>query len=185
MSDGKRIWFISDPHFHHANMIAGGKIAIRSQFYTVEQMNWHIIDRINATVGDHDKLYVLGDITLSRGGNTEPLQIVRELKGRKRLILGNHDHYPAPLYMAMGFEKVMGYREMAGILFSHIPCHPSQFYRFVGNVHGHTHTSLVLRDSTFGLGPVPDPRYLNVCVEPRNYIPIELGEIIERFKGVR
>lgn len=179
---GNRIWFISDPHFHHANMVAGGRIGIRDQFATVEAMDAHIVTSINNVVADHDKLYVLGDITLSRGGDVKALDIVRELKGHKRLILGNHDHYPAPLYMAAGFEKVMGYREMAGILFSHIPCHPGQFYRYTGNVHGHVHQRTVRKADGWGFDP--DPRYLNVCVEAVNYTPVELTTIIEHFKAV-
>lgn len=184
----KRIWFISDPHFHHANMVAGGKIGIRSQFQTVAEMDRHIVDSINAVVADHDKLYVLGDITLDRGGDVKSLDIVRELKGRKRLILGNHDHFPVPLYMSVGFEKVLGYREMAGLLFSHIPCHPSQFYRYKGNVHGHVHLRTVMQDNELmehlldtELEPTPDPRYINVCVEAVNYTPILLDELVARF----
>ena len=183
MSSG-RIWFISDLHFHHANMVRGGRIGIRSQFANVEQMNGYIVEAINQTVADHDKLYVLGDVTLQRGADETRLNIVRQLKGHKRLVLGNHDHFPVDAYLRAGFEKVMAYREIAGVLFSHIPCHPSQFYRFKGNVHGHTHTAFVRQgpdiqppDTNWRL----DDRYLNVCVEAVNYVPVALDEIVARF----
>lgn len=177
-----RIFFISDPHFHHANMVEGGKITLRSQFATVEAMNAAIVTGINSVVTDHDKLYVLGDITLQRGGNVHALDIVRELKGQKRLILGNHDHFPVPLYLAAGFEKVLGYRELAGIIFSHVPVHPSQFYRYRGNVHGHVHIKDVLMSPPWMNRA--DPRYINVCVEAVDYVPMELAEIIAHFDGL-
>jgi len=182
----KRIWFISDPHFHHANMVRGGKIGIRSQFENVEQMNDYIVTAINETVAPHEKLYILGDITLDRR-DTKSLEIVRRLHGHKRLIPGNHDHFPLPAYLDAGFEKVIGYREMAGILFSHIPIHPNQFYRFHGNVHGHTHTQYVKRNDALRLDPVQidDWRYMNVCVEAVNYTPVLLDQIVAHFQNRR
>ena len=99
------------------------------------------------------------------------------------MVLGNHDHFPVEAYVAAGFEKVLGYRQMAGFLFSHIPVHPSQFYRFKGNVHGHTHLAHVRQadiqppDTNWRL----DERYVNVCVEAVNYVPVAFDEIVARF----
>lgn len=135
-------------------------------------MNGYIVEAINQTVRDHDRLYILSDITLNTRDSQEGLECVRLIRGRKRLILGNHDRKPVEQYVTAGFERVMAYREFNGIVFSHIPVHPSQFYRFKGNVHGHTHASFVLRNSTFGLQPVPDERYLNVPVLRRGHLRV-------------
>ena len=179
-----KVWVISDPHFHHANMLKGGRIANRSQFDTLSEMHEAILDGVNAVVKPHHKLYVLGDVTLQRRYPPENLDIVQQLQGHKRLVLGNHDHFHLSEYVFAGFEKVLAMREMAGILFTHIPVHPGQFYRFRGNVHGHTHdshvtTTVLHEDYT---EQVRDPRYVNVCVEPRNYTPISLDELVAHFE---
>lgn len=185
------IWFISDLHLFHSNMLRGGKIAIRP-FDTLQEMHERIIEGWNSVVQPHHKIYMQGDLTLIRDsrassvarlGNTmaDVWAVVKRLNGHKRLLMGNHDHATVEEYRAMGFEKVVAYREMDGILFSHVPCHPSQFYRFKGNVHGHTHEAKVLSDRYNGHGFDPDPRYINVCVEPRNYIPISLEECVAHF----
>jgi len=202
------IFFISDLHLFHENMLRGGKIAIRP-FDNVHEMHQRIVDGWNSVVQPGHKVYMLGDLTLQRkikaqDGHSalsaakhylaDVWDIVRSLNGQKRLLLGNHDHLSIPEYHAMGFEKVMRYREMAGILFSHIPVHVSQFYRFRGNVHGHTHEAIVQREvvvqnagghygeelyETRELRP--DPRYINVCAEPRNYVPMSLDEIVAHY----
>ena len=87
-----------------------------------------------------------------------------------------------------GFEKVMAYRVLAGMLFSHVPVHPSQFYRFTVNVHGHTHhKNMQMTQRVFGSDAweqVPDPRYVNVCVDApgMNYTPISLEDIQARVR---
>lgn len=189
-----KIWFISDLHLFHANMLRGGAIGIRP-FDTLTEMHERIIEGWNSVVRPNHKVYVMGDLTLKRPlgkRETRPgleayhllYPILQRLMGQKRKLFGNHDHLPMWVYEALGFEKVMAYREMAGILFSHIPVHPSQFYRFRGNVHGHLHESTVMLDD-FHMGAIfPDHRYINVCVEPRNYIPMSLDEIVAHYDAM-
>lgn len=187
------IWFISDLHLFHENMLRGGKIGIRP-FDHVYEMHERIADEWAAKVKPLDKVYMLGDLTLERRNERcGPVHdFVRLLPGQKRLLKGNHDHLANEVYRAMGFEKVLAYREMAGILFSHIPVHPGQFYRFRGNVHGHAHESIVMRDqlvireggAALFLDPKPDERYINVCVEPRNYIPMSFDEIVAHYDAL-
>ena len=71
---GGNIWFYSDPHFGDAEMAQ-----IRKNYISDEEQ----VKRINAKVGKHDTLIILGDV-----GNTE---LVQKLHGYKVLILGNHD----------------------------------------------------------------------------------------------
>lgn len=57
---------------------------------TVEQMDAAIVRRINDRVGKDDILYTIGDFALS--GDTEYVRhLFHEIRGRKVLILGNHD----------------------------------------------------------------------------------------------
>lgn len=186
-----RIFVISDLHLHHANMIAGGAIGIRSQFATIEDMNDYIVTKWNHTVTPQDKVYVLGDVTLGRVA--EGLSIVASLNGHKRLVLGNHDVQPLQNYIDAGFEKVLGSRELGGLLLTHVPVHPMAIQpRFKGNVHGHTHDKAVttLRVRKYGNavlwseGEQVDARYFNVCVEPLAYTPISLDALIEHFRRI-
>jgi len=189
------IWFISDLHLFAENVLRGGKIAIRP-FDHLHEMHERIIEGWNSVVRPNDKVYMLGDLTLARPkrGLIENeawlFDIVRRLMGEKRILLGNHDHMGTAVYHRLGFEKVLAYREMAGILFSHIPVHVSQFYRFRGNVHGHTHEAFVqtqlvpaIKGMAYPNGiTAQDHRYINVCVEPRNYVPMSLDEIVAHYE---
>lgn len=184
---GTTTWVISDPHFHHANILESGKIGLRP-FADLDAMHRAIIGGVNRFVEPHHKLYVLGDITLQRRALSRWLEIVREWRGHKRLIRGNHDHGTEADYLAAGFEKVLAYRELGGAILSHIPVHPSQFYRYIGNIHGHVHANSVKQPATWaygkGLVERPDPRYINACVENTNYTPLLLNDCLEHFRSL-
>lgn len=199
-----KIWFISDLHLFHANMLRGGAIGIRP-FDTLTEMHERIIEGWNSVVKPGHKVYMMGDLTLWRPKSGRAAQsntlanlwnplahVVTQLNGGKRILLGNHDHMKMEDYHALGFEKVLAYREMAGILFSHIPVHPSQFSRFRGNVHGHLHESIVKKhvarqDGSLEMHSiVPDYRYINVCCDApgRNYVPMSLDEIVAHYDAM-
>lgn len=79
--------YISDCHFGHKNVI---KFDNRP-FGTVEEMDAYIIKRWNEVVSNQDDVYILGDF--SWYGPKETEKILKQLKGRKFLIEGNHDHW--------------------------------------------------------------------------------------------
>ena len=171
----KDIWLISDFHFGHSACIDVFKRADKSplrDFKDADHMDEVMIENVNKVVKPHDSLYVLGDVAI----NKKFLPKVRRLNGHKRLIFGNHDIFEYQKYADVGFEKLMAYRVMDRILFSHIPVHESQLERFSANVHGHLHSNLVKDEH----GHV-DWRYINVCVEQTGYTPIHLDEIKQRI----
>lgn len=53
------IWFTSDTHFGHENVL---KFTDRP-WETIQQMNSSIVANINARVGMNDELYILGDFS--------------------------------------------------------------------------------------------------------------------------
>lgn len=179
-------WFLSDPHFDHANLVKGGRIANRPQFSTVDEMNGHIIGRINSLVRPNDILWLLGDLTLERVDFTRLARFVGSLNGEHHLLLGNHDYAPMQTYADMGFKSVGASYQTHKILFTHVPIHPGQFYRFIGNCHGHTHDKNVMLHGAGGsdLG-IRDWRYLNVSCEVRDYTPISLDDVIANFKEAK
>lgn len=79
------IFFTSDHHFGHANII---KYCDRP-YDNVNEMNEDLIKRWNGAVGPSDLVYYLGDFSMTLGAVE---RITPRLNGRKILIAGNHDH---------------------------------------------------------------------------------------------
>ena len=172
------IWFISDTHFDHANMLNFTRqdgTPLRP-FTSVETMNETMIERWNAVVKPSDHVYHLGDVTMARGKATQHIDtIMARLNGHKRICLGNHDQLNSAWYLKW-FEKVKAYNVLDGIIFSHIPVHEESLGRFKANVHGHLHANRVLASPHH-----PDPRYISVCVEHTDYAPVSLEDLKSRL----
>ena len=78
------IYFTADTHFGHENVI---RFCDRP-FSSANEMDEAMIANWNARVKGDDTVYVLGDMFF-RSTNAET--ILQRLKGKKRLIVGNHD----------------------------------------------------------------------------------------------
>lgn len=76
-------YFTSDQHFGHARMLEN------RPFANTDEMDRYLIDVHNAVVKDENVIWMLGDFSVHQDSRTA--QIFQQLKGRKRLILGNHD----------------------------------------------------------------------------------------------
>jgi Predicted phosphoesterase or phosphohydrolase len=190
------IWFISDQHHCHANILTfrnevTGEL-IRPGFKDVDEMDETMIERYNSVVTDQCKVYFLGDVCF---GNKEKLErIMRRLKGKKRLCLGNHDaqSYKITEY-AKYFQKVMLWRQFKDMPYPfiacHVPMHTDGLYgrSCAWNVHGHIHERIVYTEFNMmsyihGGLQEPDKRYINVCVEQTNYTPVHMDELQQRMK---
>ena len=77
--------YISDLHFGHANVIKHDS----RPFSDVDEMDRVMMERWNATVDEDDDVYVVGDFSFRSGRAAE--WYLSRLKGRKHLIVGNHD----------------------------------------------------------------------------------------------
>ena len=170
-------FLISDTHFNHANILnftnyAGEKV--RPEFDSVEHMNEHMIERWNSVVKDNDVVYHLGDVHFGATANEKSnREILRRLKGRKYLIVGNHDNLADPV-LHESFKKVTfwNYLKEHNVSLSHIPLHETTMSEGKGGVatigiHGHIHRN-----------PPPSNRHINVSVEWINYTPIEITELL-------
>jgi calcineurin-like phosphoesterase family protein len=148
-------------------------------FSSIEEMNELMVSNWNKIVKDNDIIYHLGDFTF--GGKDKIELVSKQLKGKKRLILGNHD-YDAKDYVSH-FETVSSFIEFKKKYFSvplfltHFPMHEVSFYDRKGgggyNLHGHIHEK-----------KIENNRYINVCVEHINYTPISIEDILLKIKGV-
>ena len=164
-----KIYVISDTHFGHENSLKwtdsnGNKLR---PFNTIDELNNTIITNWNNTVTEQDHVYHLGDVVI----NKKYLELVKQLKGHKRLAAGNHDIFDTKLYLEAGFDKVCGARVFPGLqaILTHIPIHPDSLKQDWINVHGHYHSNLI-----------PDKRYINVSVEQINYTPVCLEDILNK-----
>jgi calcineurin-like phosphoesterase family protein len=163
------IFIISDTHFGHANILrftdstTGARV--RPHWETVEAMDEHMIDRWNSTVQDSDIVYHLGDVYMRNG-----TEILPRLKGRKRLILGNHDN-GKDQNLLKHFEKIMVWRMFPefNCLLTHVPVHESTLFKVEYNLHGHIHQNAS-----------PTARHINCCVEVQDYTPKHIEELVPR-----
>lgn len=177
------IWFSSDLHLGHANII---KFCNRP-FKDPAEMNAFLLETHNSYVKPQDHWYNLGDVTMQRGDKPgEFLKLIAQFNGHKRLIMGNHDHYPAGVYLQF-FEKVMAMQMFDNIRFTHIPIHPTSMGGAIANVHGHIHDQdspepLDYLDSK-GLRVIKP--YVNVSIERTAYRPVTLGEIKDLIKKAK
>jgi calcineurin-like phosphoesterase family protein len=170
------VFLIGDTHFSHAGICRflnfdGSKVR---PWDDPAEMDEAMVDRWNAVVKPHDKVYHLGDVAIAK----KSLVIMSRLNGKKVLIRGNHDIFKLKDYSAY-FYDIRGSHKLVNFVLSHIPLHPDAITNgwCVGNVHGHTHGNLVM------LGDQPDMRYFSVCVERINYTPLALEDLLQMSRA--
>lgn len=81
------LFFTSDPHYHHVRAL---ELMPHRPWKTLERMNEGLMARYNSSVSEDDVVIFLGDLVMGPKRETVP-DIIPKLKGRKYLILGNHD----------------------------------------------------------------------------------------------
>lgn len=79
------VWFTSDTHFGHRNIIRYSQRPYRD----VAHMTEGLVAAWNDRVGLDDDVWHLGDVAM--GALEHSLEAVRRLHGRKHLVPGNHD----------------------------------------------------------------------------------------------
>jgi len=178
----KPVWVIADTHFNHAGILNfnrdDGK-PVRPGFADLNHMNEHMITQWNSVVGDYDIVYHLGDVRF--GAKDWMIDNWGRLKGKKRLILGNHDD---PAFLGGKdknghnfFEKIMLWREIPdlNLVLSHVPLYmtgDSNHQKCAFNVHGHIHAHAA-----------PTNRHYCVSVEQLDdYRPVNINVIAAALK---
>lgn len=172
-----KVFFISDTHFGHENII---KYCNRP-FKDAAEMDRVMIERWNQNVAEGDYVIHLGDFGF---GSTEYLQdLVSKLNGKIVLIQGNHDRFGAAKAERLGFYKFykglvkfstvledLGYipkEDYSEILLAHKPQSNLMPVNELGvNLvfHGHIH------NNPLEAAYIP---HLNLSVERLGYQPLE------------
>lgn len=176
-------FFIGDTHFGHKNIVKWDESRAFRPFDSIEEHDEELVYRWNQVVRKNDLVWHLGDFAFG----SKHIQIASHLNGRKKLVLGNHDHYPTEEYLKY-FDKVYGAVSLPGdILLTHVPVHEDQLKRWKVNIHGHTHHHRVR--GTYHPDYHPDtrvkvhndPRYQCVSCEQINLTPITAEALVERY----
>jgi calcineurin-like phosphoesterase family protein len=161
------IFVIGDTHLGHENILKfkSGDSYLRGRFDSIKEHDDCICDNWNSTVRDQDIVYLLGDVGFG------DFSAVRRLRGRKRLILGNHDSPSHPLLVEV-FGKRMGVWRMFPeyrCVLTHIPIHlgDTTCGKYDYNIHGHIHDN-----------PSPTEKHICVSCEQVDYTPVKMHEAL-------
>ena len=169
------IYYISDLHFGHRHVIGMD----HRPFETIEEMDETLIRLWNERVTDEDDVYILGDFAY-RNGNTASWYL-RQLKGRKHLVIGNHDRITVQDNKAMEyFTSVEKMNQVIDndrrVSLCHFPVAEWNGKRHGGyHVHGHLHNR---RDEVYEFMSRYE-KALNAGCMLNGYRPVTLDELIE------
>lgn len=163
----KNIWFTSDTHFGHANIIRFQN----RPFKDVNEMDEILIQNWNKCIKPGDDIYHMGDFSFSK----QPEKVAKRLNGNIHLILGNHDRVKH--LEKCGFVWMKNYHSLKVgkhrfILF-HYPIR-NWHHCYKGTIHlfGHSH------------GGTPDlGRSTDVGVDCWNYYPVHIDTIVSMMEG--
>jgi len=162
------IWFTSDTHYSHANIIRFCK----RPFEDVEAMNEALIANHNECVKPGDTVYHLGDFAW-----TNHASVFYRLNGNKLLLLGNHDwkRLRELKKLPWGWIKDVYNLRVAGtkIWLNHFAqrAWPAGHHGAI-HLYGHSHGSL----PDFG-------RSTDVGVDAWDYKPVHLDTILQMMKN--
>ncbi len=107
MNNKNKIWFTSDSHFGHKNIIRFSNRPFKDEHH----MNEELIKAWNDVVGEEDDVYHLGDVSLTNSDNTH--KILQRLNGKIHLISGNHEKSVlSKQYCRDRFEWIKDYYEL-------------------------------------------------------------------------
>ncbi len=173
-------YFTSDQHFGHINIMR----LCHRPFEDVEKMDEVMVANWNAKVGDGDTVYVLGDLFF-RATTIEP--ILERLRGRKHLVVGNHDHtWMNKVDLAKHFESVQTLKEVVVdgrvLTLCHYPMLSYPQARRGYMIFGHIHNSVA--DDYWPL-IARRSRMLNAGVDVNGFAPATFEELVANNAAFR
>ena len=177
------IWLTSDLHlFHNKDFIYEPR-----GFVSVEDMNETIERNWNDMVHDDDDIYILGDLMV--GGkafnNEAGMEIVRRLKGKKRIIIGNHDtatriklYQRETSIVDIQYAMMMRYKGRS-LYLSHYPTFTANLEheepeQWIINFFGHTHSKERFYEGI--------PFMYNVALDAHDNRPVLLDDALQEIK---
>lgn len=183
-SSEHKIWFTSDLHFYHRNIL----YFCNRPWDNVEDMNEALINNWNSVVGEKDIVYNLGDFAFATNGKW--CELIHRLKGKHYLILGNHDliRYPGDTVMskfAGVYQQLMLKIDGTTVYLNHYPylCYGGTWrapgaaaIQLFGHVHSGPNCSKGKDDSRL---QYLFPYQYDVGVDNNNYTPVSWDKVKE------
>ena len=200
------IWFTSDLHLAHRNIIS---IGCGRPFDSVGRMEAYIIDAINDRVSCADTLWVLGDFYNKGTPEKVAPYLERIVCADVRLVRGNHDRlFRNTEGPYRRFSEVADYAELASpagdrgrFVLSHYPMLDwDRMHHGSYMLHGHIHSR-----PAGGAGRPAGPRFAShehgypgyndwnrangirrydVGVDANGYAPVSMDDIVAFFEGM-
>jgi len=141
------IWFVSDMHFGHKNMLP----YCNRPFESIEEMDQALVDNWNAEVKPTDTVYHLGDWAFHN------YERIGQLNGFIHSVPGNHDHERAKKllpFLPNGFTEEIHYLKLdkeRRFVLCHYPIESwRREYRY--HLHGHSHGTLGVHANRLDVG---------------------------------
>lgn len=186
-STKQNIWFTSDLHFNHANII---KFCNRP-WKTTEEMDEALISNWNSVVKPNDLIFDLGDFAFA--DRDKWIKLLEQLNGKHYLILGNHDitRWPGNKVLPL-FERVEHQLTLKidgrKVYLNHYPflCYggtyrdsTSKVYQLFGHTHSGPNCSGLDKDRLTNLFPYQ----YDVGVDNNNYTPISWEQVKDKINN--
>lgn len=168
-------YYIGDTHLGHANIIKHDQ----RPFSNIDEMDRAIIENWNNRVTNSDNIYIVGDFIYR--GEKEPEWYLKQLKGKKHFIIGNHDGAVLKNDKALSYfeevDKIMYIIDGKNhICLCHFPIAEWNGY-YKGHYHIYAHIHNNLNDAYYFMKKYD--RALNAGCMINNYMPVTFNELIE------
>ena len=165
------IYFTADAHFGYEGIIG----LCGRPFENAAEMDEIMVALWNSTVSGNDTVYILGDLFYR---HRDPESVLKELNGKKHLIIGNHDASwlkkidPSKYFISVeNTAKISDGKR--GLILSHYPLLTWWDGDYV--VHGHIHND---RSSSYWPAVKNDPKMLNAGVDINGFRPVTFDQLV-------
>ena len=168
-------FYTADLHFGHKRIIE----LDHRPFSSVEEMDQTIIENWNKKIRKNDDVYIIGDVCFK-----DAEKYLKQLNGRKHLIIGNHDKNiiknkeACKHFVSMDYYKKI-HENGKTIILCHYPIAEwDGFFRDSYHIYGHIHNS---KNASYQFMKQYE-NALNAGCMINNYEPVTLEELIENNK---
>lgn len=188
VSDGKNVFFISDFHLFHKNVVKfdNRPFVDKNGEPDMLGMNKTIIKNWNDTVKQNDIVFYLGDLVFGRKEWAN--QVIHALNGEIHYIMGNHDMYDDIKSLGR-FKTISDYIDLnilgdvqspnLHFCLMHYPVYSwNRAHHGSYMIHGHCHMSLSEKEFH------QDKRIYDVGCNGWNYTPVGYCKIVELGKNI-
>ena len=175
------ILYTAELHFGHANVIKHDQ----RPFSNIDEMDRILIQNWNNRATNRDKIYIDGDLIFK--SDKEPEWYLKQLNGKKYLIVGNHDNCILSNNKALSYfedvDKMMYVKDNGRhIQICHFPIAEwNGFFKEHYHIYAHIHNNT---NDVYNFMKKYE-KALNAGCMINNYMPVTLDELIENNRKFR